>query len=512
MRKPYSWLVGVVAALASAAGCQSPSDPAPQTSSESHFLTSCNASCGAEFECLCGVCTEACSSDATCSALAPGAECVAVASRPAASSCPTAGETAFCDVPCGADADCRTLGSSFSCQAGFCREATPVTGARLELGQVCDVYVADTCRAKLDCYDWDYASYDDCVAAQECDGLAALNAMLAAGSVTYDPTASAACAEQLSADPCALGPILFSVPTLPQALSYCNALVGKLAAGAACDDSVECAPGLTCNLDATCPGTCVVPAPTKDLPAGAACVTEVCLTPEPHCSECALGLECVNQFCVPTPQVGDACTGVLGCGDALWCDPTAGLCAPRAKLGETCSDFRQVAPNCEDAFWCDDPPAMPDATGTCKAPANQGEACRADSNCVAPYSCVPAAGATPLDHGTCQGKQANGSTCDSFADCASDLCTSSYVCTEQPGLGAACTDTCADGLSCSANVCLTKRYAGQSCGATDTCINARCISGTCTVRGHFGDACTVDDDCLSGRCDTHCADPIGCPP
>lgn len=509
MKRVGSWLISSIVALAAAAGCRS-LEGEPQTSSESHFLTSCNESCGSGFECLCGVCTETCSSDASCHALFAGAECVEVASRPAESSCPASNESAFCDVRCAGDADCGALGKGFACEAGFCRQTTLVPGERVELEQVCGIYVAEACRAKIDCYDWDYASYDACLAAQECDGFARLNDMLAAGSVSYDPVATALCAERLSADPCALGTILFSVPTLPEALAYCHALVGQKPAGAACSDSLECQPGLTCNLDATCPGTCVVPAPTDDLPAGASCVPEICLTSEEHCSECATGLDCVNQVCVPTPQVGDVCTGILGCGDSLWCNMATGLCAPEAKLGEPCSDFRQIAPNCEPNLWCDDPPATPDVSGTCKAPANQGEPCRSDSNCVEPYSCLPLPGGTPADRGVCGTKLANGAACDSFADCESNLCTMNNVCAAQPGLGEACTDTCAEGFSCTGSVCLTKRYAGQVCGPNDTCINARCIGGTCAIRGHFGDACTVDDDCLSGHCAEECVDPVGC--
>ena len=511
MKRSRSWLVSALSLLGFALGCQSP-DKGPQTSSESHFLTSCNASCGDGFACLCGVCTKPCDSDATCSALAAGAECVEVASRPQAASCPAADGAGFCDLRCSADADCHALGGDFGCEAGFCRQGvqSSVPSERVELDQICPIYVADTCRAKIDCYGWDYASYDACVASQECDGFAELNSLLAAGSATYDPVATATCAKELAADPCMFGAILFAVPTLPEALSYCGALVGQRAAGASCDQGVECAPGLECNVDASCPGTCEAPPQTEDLPQGAACVTEICVPAQAHCSECALGLECVNQVCIPTPQVGDTCTTLLGCADALWCDLTAGHCAPRAKLGEACSDFRQVAPNCEDGLWCDDPPASPETSGTCMAPAAKGEPCRADANCIAPYSCEPSAGATPLDRGTCGDKLDNGAACDSFDDCASGRCSMTNTCIPQAALGEACVDTCAEGLTCASSVCATKRYAGQACGATDSCVNSRCMSGTCAVRAHFGDACAVDDDCLSAHCDGTCVDPVGC--
>jgi hypothetical protein len=385
-----------------------------------------------------------------------------------------------------------------------------VPSERVELDQICDIYVADTCRAKIDCYGWDYASYDACLAAQECDGFAELNALLDAGSATYDPVATATCAKALAADPCMFGALLFAAPTLPEALSMCGALVGQRAAGASCEQGVECAPGLTCNVDASCPGTCEVPAQTEDLPKGAACVPEICVPAQEHCSECALGLECVNEVCIPTPAVGDTCAELLGCGDALWCDLTAGRCAPRAKLGEACSDFRQIAPNCEDGLWCDDPPASPEVAGTCMALGSKGQPCRSDGDCVAPYSCLPSPGATPLDHGTCGDKLANGADCDSFADCVSGRCSMTNTCIPQPALGETCIDTCADGLTCNASVCATKRYAGQTCGPSDSCVNARCRGGLCTLRGHFGDACAADDDCLSSHCDGTCVDPVGC--
>ena len=100
-------------------GCESGS---PKTGSESHFLTDCQATCGSGFECLCGVCTESCDSDATCAAIYADAECVDVASRPAASECPDTDAATFCDVRCTTDADCRGLGEDFGCSAGFIKQ------------------------------------------------------------------------------------------------------------------------------------------------------------------------------------------------------------------------------------------------------------------------------------------------------------------------------------------------------------------------------------------------------
>jgi len=494
-------------------GCQ-PSPETPQAGSESHFLATCNASCADGFDCLCGVCTKACSDSASCSAIYPAATCVDVASRPETSRCEDTSVPAFCDVACAADTDCSGLGGGFACSGGFCRQRPLATGQPIALDAVCDMYTADVCRAKLQCFNWDYASYDACLAAQECDGFARLNELLARGSVRYDAAQAGACHARLQNDPCSLSPILFSVPTLPEALAMCDALDGQLAAGAACDSNVECAKGLSCALDAACPGVCVVPPPKDDLPQGAACEPEICVPAQEHCSECALGLECVNQLCVKTPAVGDPCQGLLGCGNALWCDGATGQCAPKAAAGEPCSDFRQVAPDCAAGLWCDDPPASPMQSGTCREPALDGQPCRSDANCVAPFSCLPVPGASVVDPGACGAKRANGLGCNSFDDCKSGRCDMTNVCVPLPALGEACVDVCADGLVCgspgASAVCAAKRYAGDPCGDGATCVNSRCVGGTCTNRGHFGDACASADDCLSNSCDGSCTDPVGC--
>jgi hypothetical protein len=88
-------------------------------SSETHFLMSCDADCGAGLECVCGVCTEPCDSDDACDALNDAASCQA-----AANGCGTA---MICDVECNEDDDCRALGADHACDSGRCRvpEAPP---------------------------------------------------------------------------------------------------------------------------------------------------------------------------------------------------------------------------------------------------------------------------------------------------------------------------------------------------------------------------------------------------
>ena len=240
------WLLLVAALVA----CQSGSG-APQSGSESHFLVTCNATCSGGFECLCGVCTEACASDATCSSIRAEASCVDVQSRSQSARCDGTTVKAFCDVRCVADAECNGLGSDFVCSGGFCRQgASGRAGDPIPLDAVCEMYVADVCRAKIDCFGWDYKSYEACLDVQECDGLAKLNELLARGSVRYDAAATGACHAKLQRDACSLSPILFEVPKLPEALALCGALSAQLGEGATCDSTFECATGLSCQLGA----------------------------------------------------------------------------------------------------------------------------------------------------------------------------------------------------------------------------------------------------------------------
>jgi hypothetical protein len=97
-----------------------PPTPEPQSGSESHFLETCDEPCATGLTCVCGVCTVACDSGTSCSAVATAASCVASADRAAASACEAA-SGGFCDVPCAASSDCGPLGPSFFCLGGFCR-------------------------------------------------------------------------------------------------------------------------------------------------------------------------------------------------------------------------------------------------------------------------------------------------------------------------------------------------------------------------------------------------------
>lgn len=82
-------------------------------SSETHFLALCNASCDDGLSCVCGVCTEACTSNSACSDLGDGASCEATADG--------CGMAMACDVECNDDDDCESLGARYACDGGHCR-------------------------------------------------------------------------------------------------------------------------------------------------------------------------------------------------------------------------------------------------------------------------------------------------------------------------------------------------------------------------------------------------------
>lgn len=112
----------VLLALGFFASCRS-EESGPRTGSETHFLSWCssNGSCEDGFECVCGVCTAACSLSSQCEELGSSAECVALRDKPADQTCSEAPAGATCEVACDGDSDCFVLPGEPRCDRGFCR-------------------------------------------------------------------------------------------------------------------------------------------------------------------------------------------------------------------------------------------------------------------------------------------------------------------------------------------------------------------------------------------------------
>jgi hypothetical protein len=121
---PAFWL----ALLAGA--CGGSASTAPRIGSESHFLAYCTDSCSGGFDCIGGICTKSCLTDATsCADLGASVDCTNQSVEP--------GEVAVCDASCTLDADCSSLGSSYQCRAGFCRQPLTASGSEVAPGSAC---------------------------------------------------------------------------------------------------------------------------------------------------------------------------------------------------------------------------------------------------------------------------------------------------------------------------------------------------------------------------------------
>lgn len=137
------------ALLALLLACACRAEPTrPETGSETHFLSFCAAggACENDLNCVCGVCTEPCSSGADCSALSVAVECVAVDTEASGAVCDDA--VMACDVACSDDADCAPLSTGHRCDRGQCRQlaedcaTTDVAGSDVLL--LGDQFIADT--------------------------------------------------------------------------------------------------------------------------------------------------------------------------------------------------------------------------------------------------------------------------------------------------------------------------------------------------------------------------------
>jgi hypothetical protein len=104
------FFIGLVAGAAcmGLAGCYGRSDGGAE-----RFLRGCAEACGAELECIGGICTRSCENVSDCSDLELRAQCLD------ASELATSGT---CDVACVDDSGCQGLGASFMCRDGACRQ------------------------------------------------------------------------------------------------------------------------------------------------------------------------------------------------------------------------------------------------------------------------------------------------------------------------------------------------------------------------------------------------------
>lgn len=165
-------------------------------------------------------------------------------------------------------------------------------------------------------------------------------------------------------------------PQSPRLPASCRGVVrGRIAAGASCRSSLECADGLVCwGAGARADGVCAPPGAT-----GATCgrtedslATYLRANGEDRHPECA-GF-CSHGRCAARVATGAACVSGAQCAVGSRC--LAGRCttAPPAVLGEACG-----AAACADGLACID--------GRCAKPRASGESCSRPTDCAA--TCLP---------------------------------------------------------------------------------------------------------------------------
>jgi hypothetical protein len=404
-------------------------------------------------------------------------------------------------VPCSIDGDCASLGASDRCESSYCRgpefDDPAAQSGRVELADLCSLYVRDLCEIGAACGRSDYCDTADCESANECLGLSSLQQAVAQGRVTYDPVQAFACHRKIVDAPCTFAPLLFS-SDVPSALIQCTGvLTGRVTPGQSCDFNAECAAGAECVFSASCPGTCVARGAQ-----GAACDAA-------GSASCAVGLECHDGTCEPPWQLGQACTGIADCAP-FWCDQAQGTCAPLATLGATCSFVGAYgAPPCTVGLLCN----AQFQTGSCET---AGQNCFFDADCPAPMVCLP--GPTAVAPGSCAAPVAQGAACNSEADCGAGLrCDpTSLQCLPFAALGEACSSDvgappCQQGLACDGTVCRSVSCPGQDCSAGQVCNGSRCVGGACVPLARLGARCTGNSDCASQDCSGNvCVDGSGC--
>jgi hypothetical protein len=137
MARRLTYSVLLFAALAA---CSDKSQP--QTGSQTHFLETCDESCPAPYECICGACTRSCESDAPCTEQVKNAHCTVSLSTDDTQECK--GEGLVCDVACQRNSDCNPLGAGYTCEGSRCRampRASGITGVSGETPpppKICD--------------------------------------------------------------------------------------------------------------------------------------------------------------------------------------------------------------------------------------------------------------------------------------------------------------------------------------------------------------------------------------
>jgi len=235
-----------------------------------------------------------------------------------------------------------------------------------------------------------YGDVATCIAREKLSCTRGLNAP----STGNSPSATEACAIAWANVSCAD----FIVGNAPPACVY----TGGLAAGASCVFNGQCSTTYCVDQKVTTCGTCG-PAPTGS------CAT----------TNCARGMECINNVCVTPAMSGAPCDDNNPCQPGLSCVGAKmnlmGNCQPAvATEGASCVPGATTGPGCDpvQGLYCA-------SNKTCQPIAYVGDAmpcgllsdgsfaaCAANGTCIIP---------TGMKAGVCKGAAADGAACDTSA-------------------------------------------------------------------------------------------------
>ncbi len=276
---------------------------------------------------------------------------------------------------------------------------------------------------------------------------------IAQGTVSYDATAAAACAEGFSTASC----------DAYNEGGDCEAVfVGTIADGTSCYLDEECS-----GIDADCDG-----GGNPDQCSVGSCVDQAAIGEDCRFRSCASGDHCVdngNERQCESGALNSECSDDYDCDSGLYCP--AGTCQEGLAINLACTQDSQ----CLDPMRC--------VADQCAFVDTVGSPCE--------YSCdnnLICEGFAPPTLGTCAEKHDVGGTCEYNSHCVAGLfCRDSdSICQTRPVLGQACMpNDCAQGLYC------TNELPGSPQDPPP---------GTCVEPSANGQPCDRDRHCTSGIC------------
>jgi hypothetical protein len=290
----------------------------------------------------------------------------------------------------------------------------------------------------------------------------------------------------------------------------------------------------------------------SDVPRGCAayaCDATACRNTCVTAAHCAAGYVCFKGACVPSGDLGEACSPSKGCSAGLFC--TDGVCCGTASCpgGSACNavghegactksrgtacaaDAECGGGHCVDAVCCESSCGgqceacdVPGKLGLCMPVSGAPHGTRAACDAGAGDLCKAAACDGTKDTTRCAGF-ANGPSVEcGKASCAVATATAAGRCDGFGGCHAGDTRTCAP-YACGDTACRTSCTVNTDCAAGNQCVGGACVPGNrcsddglasvdpsgnrsecgvyrCRADGNCGTICTATTECAPGAtCD-----------